>query len=228
MELHLLSTPGPGSSSAWVVEACGEILKGKTQASIACLPQALLTSGRWLREAEHQFRDIAHLDVIDTETMDSAEMEAVLRRAALVLIPDGNAYLLSHRLHTSRIVAHVRKKIQNGLPVVACGAGAVACGPNVLTSSDLNVVPTAHFEGLGVTPFNIHVHYVDDVERDEWLGGYGIFHDNPVILLEDGAWVRVSGKTTSLRNGNGWIWRPGQEKTALNPGELIPLARGDT
>ena len=119
-----------------------------------------------------------------------------MRRAALVYVPDGNAYLLNHRLQTGRIAAHLRKKIQNGLPVVACGAGAVVCGPNVLTSADLNVVPTTHFDGLGVTPFNIHVRYVDDAERDDWLGEYHVFHDNPVLMLEDGAAIRISGKTT--------------------------------
>jgi len=38
---------------------------------------------------------------------------------------------------------------KNGLPAVAFSAGVVVCGPNVLTSNDLNPVPTMHFDGLG-------------------------------------------------------------------------------
>jgi peptidase E len=221
MELRLFSDPGPGSAT--VVRACQELLRGKADATMVCLPQARLTADRWLREAQRLFRDVAQLEVIDTETMEPAEIEAALRRAALVHIPDGNAYLLNHRLKTSRIAAHLRRKIQNGLPVVACGAGAIVCGPNVLTSGDLNVVPTAHFDGLGVTPFNIHVRYLDDAERDSWLGEYHVFHDNPILLLEDGASIQISGKTTCLRDGAGWILRRGQEKLALKPGQPISI-----
>ena len=223
MEVCLFSTPAPGSSYTSVVDACREILKGRTDVNIVCLPQAMLTSEQWLHEAKRQFRNVAPIEVVNTETMESTEMEAALRRAALVHIPDGNAYLLNHRLQTSHIAAHMSRKILNGLPVVACGAGAVVCGPNILTTTDLNMVPTMHFNGLGVTPFNIHAGYMDNAEHDNWLGEYHSFHDNPVILLEDGASIRISGKTTSLRTSAGWILRPGQEKRALKLGEPISL-----
>jgi peptidase E len=223
MELHLFSTPASGSTPTAAVDACREVLHGKRDASMACLPQGMLTADRWLREAQRQFHDVAQIEVIDTETMEPNEMEAVLRRAALVYIPDGNAYLLNHRLQTSRIAAHLRKKIQNGLRVVACGAGAVVCGSNILTAGDLNVVPTTHFDGLGVTPFNIHARYRDDADGDDWFSEYHVFHDNPVLMLEDGACIRVSGKTTSLRAGAGWIRRAGQDKAALKLGEPILL-----
>ena len=167
---------------------------------------------------------MARLEVIDTESMEPSDMEAILRRAALAYVPDGNAYLLNHRLQTSRIAAHLRKKIQNGMPLVACGAGAVVCGPNVLTCADMNVVPTTHFDSLGITPFSIHVRYADDAERDAWLGEYHVFHDNPMLMLEDDGAIRISGKTTRLQSGTGWIRRPGQEKSALTPGEPISLS----
>jgi peptidase E len=228
VEIRLFSTTGTGSDATLVLDACRELLKGKTDGSVACLPQAMLTADRWLREAQRQFRELGRIEVIDTESMDPAEMEIILRRAALLYIPDGNAYLLNHRLHTSGITAHLRKKIQNGLPVVACGGAAVVCGLNVLTSADLNVVPTTHFDGLGITSFSIHVRYADDAERDDWLGEYHVFHDNPVLMLEDRASLRISGKTTSLRTGAGWIWRPGQDKSALKPGEPISLTGGKT
>ena len=228
MDLYLFSTSESQTAPTAVVQAVREIVKGKAAAHVACLPQGMLTSERWLRDAERQFKDVALVEIVDTELMQPAEMEAVLRRAALAYIPDGNACLLNHRLQTSRITAHLRKKIQNGLPVVACGAGAVVCGPNILTASDLNVVPTSHFDGLGATPFSIHVHYVDDAQRDDWLSGYHTFHDNPVIMLEDDACLRVDGKITSLQEGAGWIWRVGREKRPLKRGEVISLTGGET
>jgi len=221
MELHLFSTPGPGFAITWILEACRAVIGEKRDATIAYLPQASLAAEKWLRETERAFRDVSAISMIDTETMELGDMQAVLRRAALVYIPGGNAFLLNHRLHASRLAPYLRKKIRNGLPVVAFSAGAIVCGPNVLTSNDLNLVPSPHFDGLDLTPFNFNVHYVDGPERDDWLIDYHSFHDNPVIMLEDGAYVKINGKATSLVRGEAWCWRAGQEKENLTPGESI-------
>ena len=228
MELHFFSKPGPGFASTWVLEACKEILGDKRDATIGYLPQGSLAAERALRETRQYFRDVGQIEMLDTETMELAEMEGIRRRAALVYIPGGNAFLLNHRLQGSRLAPHLRKRVQNGLPVVAFSAGAIVCGPNILTSNDLNLVPTAHFSGLGLTPFNFNVHYVDDAEHDDWLADYHSFHDNPLIMLEDGAYLRITGKTTTLVRGPAWIRRAGSEKSRLAPGKTISPTRGDS
>jgi hypothetical protein len=109
---------------------------------------------------------------------------------------------------------YLRKKVQAGLPVVSFSAGTVVCGPNILTSKDMNTVGTAYFDGLNASPFNFLVHY-DGALHDEWLSDYHFFHDNPVIMLCDGAYVRSSGRKTWLERGEAWILRKGQEKERL-------------
>jgi peptidase E len=121
----------------------------------------------------------------------------------------------------SRLFPSLRRKIEGGLPLAAFSAGTVLCGPNILTTNDLNMVPTTHFDGLNLTPFNFNVHYADDVQRDNWLIEYQIFHDNPILMLEDGAYVRVSGKAVTLVRGGAWLWRAGQEKERLKAGKQI-------
>ncbi len=227
MELHLFSTPGAGFDIRWVLEACRTCLKDKPAASVAYLPLASLYTEKWLEQTRRQFEGLAKIELINTETMDLPEMEAILRRVSLVYIPGGNAFLLNHRLHVSRLMPHLRKKIQNGLPVVAFSAGAVVCGPNVLTSNDLNMVPTAHFDGLGITPFNLNVHYTDDAVRDDWLIEYQSFHDNPVIMLQDGAYLKIRGKAATLVQGAAWHWRAGREKERLAVGESFTANRGE-
>jgi dipeptidase E len=223
MELHLFSTPGPGLDIKWVLDACREVLGARREATVAYLPQASLEAEKWLRETERSFRHLAQISMINTETMELDEMESILRRAALVFLPGGNGFLLNHRLHTSRLLPALRKKIHNGLPVVAFSAGTVVCGPNVLTSNDLNMVPTNHFAALGVTPFNFNVHYDDSAERDNWLIEYHSFHDNAVIMLKDGAYIKVAGKNSTLVRGDAWLWRAGREKEKLVPGTMIPV-----
>jgi dipeptidase E len=221
MEMHLFSTPGQGLGIDWVLEACGEILGVKQDAMVAYLPQASLQAEKWLPQTKRSFRKLARVEMIGTETMELPEMEAVLRRSNMTYIPGGNAFLLNHRLYASRLAQYLSLKIRTGLPLVAFSAGAVVCGPNILTSNDLNVVPTPHFKGLALIPFNIHVHYVDDAERDAWLAEYHTFHENPVLMLADGAYVKIKGRTTTLMRGDAWRWRAGYEKEKLAAGAAI-------
>ena len=224
MELHLFSANEADEDLRVVLEACRDLLRDHaSDAVVAYMPLGSLVTTRRIERTRKLFHNAAAIEPVDSETMDLPTMEAVIRRAALVFIPDGNVYLLNHRLHLSRIVPYLQKKIHNGLPVIAVGAGAITCGPNILTSDDLNIVPTAHFAGLAVTPFNLHMHYVDDVQRDAWLAPYHTFHENAVILLEDGAHLKIQGKSTTLVEGAGWCLRAGRDKQRLTLGEPISI-----
>jgi dipeptidase E len=223
MNLHLFSTPGQ-DDIRFILEAARPYLEGKDDPVVAYLPAASL-GGTYREYTEKAFRGLAHVTTIDTERMILPEMEAVIRNAALVYIPGGNTFLLNHRLHLSNILDYLRKKVTAGLPLIGFSAGAVLCGPNILTSNDINTVESPHFSSLNVTPFNFNCHYPQDeiarLEKDEWLGEYHVFHENPVIMLADGAYLRVEGKKTQLVRGPAWILRKGQEKQELEAGKPI-------
>lgn len=224
--LHLFSTPGRNDISD-IVEASHPYLENKDDSVIAYMPLASLYAERWLELNQSAFKGLARLQTINTELMRQKEIEEILRDASLVYIPGGNTFLLNHRLHISGVMPYLKKKVQAGLPLVGFSAGAIVCGPNILTSNDLNTVGTSFFEGLNVTPFNFSPHYPLDshgqLVKDEWLSDYHFFHDNPVIMLTDGAHVRVDGKKTTLVRGEVYILRKDQEKERLEEGKLIPL-----
>ncbi|HUH96773.1 MAG TPA: Type 1 glutamine amidotransferase-like domain-containing protein [Anaerolineales bacterium] len=222
MNLALFSSPGERDDIRYILEAARPHLAGRPDARVAYLPMASLYGEEWLARAEKSFEGLARLEMLNTEMMELPEMEAVLRRAQLVYIPGGNTFLLNHRLHISRLMSYLSKKVQAGLPLIAFGAGTVLCGPNILTSHDLNSVATPHFEGLNVTPFNFHVHYTGDLARDNWLMDYHVFHDNPVIMMADGSFVKSEGRKTQLVSGDAWLLRKGGEKERIKPGALIP------
>lgn len=226
MHLHLFSTPGE-KDIRYIIEASRPYLSGKSEATIAFLPQAWLNVNYWLDYTVRQFNGLAQVELIDTERMDLLEMESIIRRAQLVYISGGNTFLLNHRLHISRLMPYLRKKIQSGLPVVGFSAGMILCGPNILTSSDLNTVATSYFDGLNITPFNFFAHYEQDsygqAIQDNWLSDYHVFNDNPVIMLSDGAYTKIEGKKTSLVRGEAWILRKDQEKEKLEEGKTISL-----
>jgi dipeptidase E len=221
LQLHLFSTPGD-RDLRYIVDACRPYLEGRDEPLVAYLPMASL-SNNWQEFTEKAFKGLARVETINTETMTFPEMEAILRRAHVAYIPGGNTFLLSHRLHVNRLVPYLRKKAQAGLPLVAFSAGAIFCGPNILTSCDMNMIETAYFAGLNLLPFNFHAHYEDDIDRDDWLSDYHVCQPNPVILLEDGAYIRAEGRKTSLVRGAAWILRKGQEKEKLIVGGEIKI-----
>ncbi len=224
MNLNLFSTPGK-DDLRYIIEASKPYLEDKDEPIIAYMPLASLYAEKWLEMNQSAFRGLAQLKEINAELMTQKEIENIIREAALVYIPGGNTFLLNHRLHVSGVMPYLKKKIQNGLPLVGFSAGMIVCGPNILTSSDINTVETNYFDGLHATPFNFVAHYPKDAYgqsvRDEWLGDYHFFHDNPVIMLCDDAYVKVDGKKTSLMRGEAYILRKDQEKERLEEGKLI-------
>ena len=224
MQLHLLSTPGK-DDLRYVIEASRPYLEHKDDPIVAYLPLASLYAEKWLGMNKSAFKGLAQIKEVNAELMTQKEVEDILRESALVYITGGNTFLLNHRLRISGVMPYLRKKIQNGLPVVGVSAGMILCGPNILTSKDMNTVETPHFDGLNLVPFNFFAHYADDgygqSVHDDWLGDYHFFHDNPVIMLSDGAYVKVDGKKTTLVHGQAWILRKGADKERLEPGRII-------
>lgn len=218
--LHLLSTPGD-RDIRWVLEACRPHLEGRADPMVAFLPQAWLNVHHWMEYTVRSFDGVARLELLDTEQMDLPAMEAILRKAHVVYISGGNTFLLNHRLHISGLMPFLRKKVQAGLPVVGFSAGMILCGQNILTANDLNSIGTTYFDGLKATPFNFYAHYTGITSQDDWLSDYHTFHDNPVIMVSDGAYVKVEGGKTTLVRGEAWIWRNGSEKEKLEAGGSI-------
>ena len=225
INLHLLSTPGD-RDMRWVVDACRPYLDDKDEPIVAFLPMASLNVNQWLEYTVREFKGLAEINLIDTERMDLPKMESIIRKARVVYISGGNTFLLNQRLHLSGLMPFLRKKVQAGLPVVGFSAGAIVCGPNILTSKDMNSVEANRFDSLNATPFNFLAHYDADAYgqsavHDDWLSDYHVFHDNPVIMLCDGAYVKVEGKKTTLVRGDAWILRKDSEKEKLVVGGAI-------
>jgi dipeptidase E len=229
MNLHLFSTPGDNLRS--ILEASRPYLEDKEDPTVAYMPLASLYAEKWLEENERAFKGLARLEAVNAEWMNEKEMEDIIRRASLVYIPGGNTFLLNHRLHVSRLMPYLKRKVQSGLPLVGFSAGMILCGPNILTSKDMNTVGTTYFDGLHVSPFNFFAHYASDAYgqsmQDDWLADYHFFHDNPVIMLSDGAYVKVEGRKTSLVRGAAWVLRKDSEKKKLEAGEsIVPYEGG--
>jgi dipeptidase E len=224
MNLHLFSMPGR-DDLRYVIEASRPYLEDQDEPVVAYMPLASLYAEKWHELNQRAFEDLGRLVEINAELMSQKKIENVIREAALLYITGGNTFLLNHRLHASGVMPYLKRKVQNGLPVVGVSAGMIVCGPNILTSRDMNTVETNFFSGLGASPFNFLAHYPKDAYGqsvvDDWLGDYHFFHDNPVIMVCDDGYIKMEGKKTSLVRGEAYILRKDEEKERLEEGKLI-------
>ena len=223
IDIHLFSTPIENIQD--IVAASRLYLEDKDDPTVAYLPLASLYVERWQAEAEQAFKSLARLETVNAELMTQKEIEEIIRRASFVYVPGGNTFLLNHRLHVSGVMPYLQRVVKSGLPLVGFSAGMVLCGPNILTSRDMNTVETPHFEGLMASPFNFVAHYpLDGYGQsvvDEWLADYHFFHDNPVLMLCDDAYVKVEGRKTTLVRGEAYVLRKDAEKEKVSGGESI-------
>lgn len=213
MQLHLFSSPGKTPIQD-IVAACQPLLAGQTRPVVAYLPAAAI-GNLWVEFTEEAFRDLAAVQLIAVEKMTRAEVTTVLDNASLLYIPGGNTFCLKQRLHEQGLMAEIQTRVRGGLPLVAFSAGTVLCGSNILTTTDMNVCAATDFAGLNLTHFNFSVHYpaTQGAERQSWddrLWEYHIFHDNPVLALQDGAYVTVTEDRIELAQGVCWRFEPGQ------------------
>jgi dipeptidase E len=222
MQLHLFSSPGPAGIEH-IVQACTPLLANQPQPVVAYLPAAAV-GHRWVAFTEDAFTNLASVLTLDTD-MTPTELNHGLNQATVLYIPGGNTYLLQHRLQSSHLLPVVQQKVRAGLPLLAFSAGTVLCGPTILTTNDMNICASTTFGGLGLTAYNFNVHFpsVDGCERsvrEDRVWEYHQFHTNPVLALEDDAYITVHDTTIALMRGTCWQFEPGQERRRVSVGTI--------
>lgn len=234
MEAHLFSTPGNPPISD-IVRASRPFLKGRGTAGgdkplVAYLPAACV-GDRYIALTERCFARLARVRTIDVEAESWPHIEEVLEMVSVLYIPGGNTYALARRLHDAvapLVFERIRDRVRLGLPLIAFSAGSVFCGPNILTTNDMNACACTTFDGMGLSPYNFNVHYPpEDGEERELRDGriweYHVFHSNPVLALEDGAHICIKDGQAALVKGNCWLFEKGHPKRKVDAGPVDTL-----
>jgi dipeptidase E len=217
VDLHLFSLPGEGDI-ANILEACNPYLKTQKEPAVAFIQWASVNYD-WLEYTRKAFDSLAEVVPLSDDPAALSENKLAIERCGIVYISGGNTYLLNHRLHESGLFEFLRGRALVGLPIVGFSAGAMLCGPNIQTTHDINIVPTQHFDSLNLLPYNIAAHYpsTDEARKDEddWLSEYHALHTNPILALEDNAYVRWDGEALKWVSGGAWILEAGKARVRL-------------
>ena len=225
MDIHLFCQPGI-NDIRFILEVSRGYLETADDPLVAYLPAAS-TGYNWADYTEKAYEGLAKIAVLDLDIGSRQMIEEILDKSNLVYIPGGNTYLLNHRLYNSGTARSIASKVRAGLPFVGFSAGAVICGENILTSNDLNAVGTPHFSGFNFTNFNFNVHYPSEAglardERDYNIWEYHVFHDNPVLAMEDNVYLHIDDQGLHLVRGVIWRFDKGKERLRVPPGRIIP------
>ena len=223
MDLTLLSSPGQTPVQD-VVAAARPYLARHPQPVVAYLPVAA-SGDQFVALTRAAFQELATVELLDVERTASIAVEAALDRATVLYLPGGNTYLLTHRLHQHGLIDSIRRRVRDGLPLVGFSAGAIICGVDILTCGSMNCCATTHFTALGLVPYNVVAHCPPadspaHAELAQHIGEYHLFHAVPVLALEDGACLQVTGESIRLARGACWCFEPDTPPRKLMRGRI--------
>ena len=155
-----------------------------------------------------------------------------LSKARSIYVGGGNTYALLMRLQKARLLAPIRRLVQNGMPYIGSSAGSNLAGPTILTTNDWNVVGLSKFKALGLVSFNINPHYKEtdpamapfSETRDDRIREYHVVNQNPVVGIEEGAMLIIENGCVMVRGSSrAKLFRPGKSPVWILPGEKVPL-----
>jgi peptidase E len=226
MNLHLLNLPGAYPIQD-IVAASKPSLGVQPDPVLVYLPAATeRINPEHVEVTRTAFEHLAEVEVLDlSQPVPQVDLEHVLQRATVLYIPGGNTYLLLDRLRTSEAFTLIQDRVQAGMLWVGFSAGMVICGPNVLTSNNINVFGITEVTGLGFTEYNFVAHYPADddkerAQRDSQIRAYHNAHTNPVLALEDDGWIKIDDNGTQVVRGHCWLCEPDGQKVLLEVGPV--------
>ena len=158
---------------------------------------------------------------------------ATLAEAEALFMGGGNTYALLQRLHGAGLLDPIRDRVRAGMPYLGASAGSNVAGPTILTTNDWNVVGLDRFDALGLVGFNINPHYKEadpamaafSETRDDRIREYHVVNTNPVLGLEEGAWVVVAaGAVTVHGTARVKLFRPAADPVWYRAGDRLPVS----
>ena len=130
-----------------------------------------------------------------------------IKKAEGIFTGGGNTFLLVKQLHDHKIMSVLAEAIKSGIPYLGCSAGSNITGVSMQTTNDMPIVYPSSFETLGIIPFNLNPHYLDQdansthkgETRETRIKEFHSFNETPVIGLREGSWLEVKHNKVILK-----------------------------
>jgi peptidase E len=231
MQIYLFSGGGDGIMPV-MAERAAAALAGRPRGTIAYIPAASVRPPDYWRDLwAGAFAAVGDLRTIDLDTTDAPAFAVALAGCAAMLVPGGNTYLLSRRMHRYGAMRTLADAVRAGTPLITRSAGTVFCGPNMLTTNDWNVFGTTEFDGLALSPYNFNVHFTlpppeESESRDFRIREYIAVNARPVLALEETCNLEWGDAEVRVHGATAWLYTTAGERRPLAPGATFRAALG--
>lgn len=134
---------------------------GDKPLNILFIPYAAVTFtfDEYEKKVNERFQEIGH-KVTSIHHYDNP-VRAV-KEAEAIVVGGGNTWKLLARMRDSEILERMYAKILAGTPYIGWSAGSNVACPTIRTTNDMPIVDPKGFKGMGLVPFQINPHYLDD------------------------------------------------------------------
>ena len=175
---------------------------------------------------EYADRVTAAFDAMGIRTVSahrSADPAQAIRDAPVVMVGGGNSFRLLDSLHGLGVVEALRDQVRAGATrYLGSSAGSNVTCPTIRTTNDMPICQPVTFDAMGLLPFQINLHYVDQdpdstfmgETRDERIAEFLEENECPVLAMYEGTWLRVVGDVATVHGPARLFTRDGREDFA--------------
>jgi dipeptidase E len=228
MRLLLISN-STNAGEAYLEHPLEQILSflGNEPVTAAFIPYAGVTISfdAYTERVRSRFREIGH-DVLSVH--ENADPVETVQDAGAIVVGGGNTFQLLKWMQEQGLMEAIRERVLAGIPFVGWSAGSNVACPSIRTTNDMPIVEPESFNALGLVPFQINPHYLDEnpdghagetreMRIEEFLeANPGMFvaglREGTMFLIEDGS-IRLVGPRPAR------IFKKDRSPEELNPGE---------
>ena len=95
-------------------------------------------------------------------TVNQKDAKNSIEQSDVIMVGGGNTFKLLHDIYEANILDAIRNKVSSGKPFIGWSAGSNILCPSISTTNDMPIIEPKSFNALGLFPFQINPHYVNE------------------------------------------------------------------
>ena len=134
---------------------------GTSPVKAVFIPYAAVTFSydEYEEKVNTRFKEIGHSIVGIHHFNDPRK---AIEEAEAIVIGGGNTWKLTRMLHDNGLMPLIKTKVESGTPYIGWSAGSNVACPTLRTTNDMPITDPNGFDTIGLIPFQINPHYLDD------------------------------------------------------------------